>query len=109
MNKKTIFLVLAILGLILPYMQMLFFIQKHGFDMFKLFSDLFATNSTAFFGYDLLIAAIASVIFMIFESKRLKMKNAWIPIASVFLIGLAFGLPLFLYMREKLKEKHEKK
>lgn len=50
---------------------------------------------------DLLIVAIAVAIFMIYEAKRLKMKNVWLYIALSGVTAMAFTFPLFLAMRER--------
>jgi len=33
------------------------------------------------------------------------MRTLWLPIASVLLVGVSLGLPLFLYLRERELEK----
>lgn len=50
---------------------------------------------------DLSIVAIASVIFMITESRRLGMKRVWLYILLSGFTAMAFTFPLFLAMRER--------
>ena len=50
---------------------------------------------------DLLIVAVAVAIFMIYEARRLKMKNVWLYIALSGITAMAFTFPLFLAMRER--------
>lgn len=50
---------------------------------------------------DLSIVAIASVIFMITESRRLGMKRVWLYILLSGVTAMAFTFPLFLAMRER--------
>ena len=50
---------------------------------------------------DLLIVAIAVVIFMIVEARRLGMKRVWIYILLSGVTAMAFTFPLFLAMRER--------
>lgn len=99
-KPRSIYLALSIIGLILPYSQMIPYSIEYGFDLITLFELQFSNPALSFFGFDLLIAAAAAVLFMSLEGARVKMKNAYVPIVLVFLIGLAFAFPLFLYMRE---------
>lgn len=50
---------------------------------------------------DLLIVAIAVVIFMIAEARRLRMKKVWLYILLSGVTAMAFTFPLFLAMRER--------
>lgn len=54
---------------------------------------------------DLLIVAIAAVIFMIFEARRLGMKRVWVYILLSGVTAMAFTFPLFLAMRERQLKK----
>lgn len=50
---------------------------------------------------DLTIVAIASVILMFAEAKRLGMKRVWLYIVLSGVTAMAFTFPLFLAMRER--------
>ena len=50
---------------------------------------------------DFTIVAIAVVVFMISEARRLKMKRVWIYILLSGVTALAFTFPLFMAMRER--------
>lgn len=50
---------------------------------------------------DLSIVAIAVVIFMVAESRRLGMKRVWLYILLSGFTAMAFTFPLFLAMRER--------
>jgi lysylphosphatidylglycerol synthetase-like protein (DUF2156 family) len=50
---------------------------------------------------DLLVVAIAAVIFMIVEGRRLRMRRIWLYLLAVPLLALAFAFPLFLAFRER--------
>lgn len=51
--------------------------------------------------YDLGIVAIAGVIFMFTEGKRLGMKRVWILVLLSGITAMAFVFPLFLALRER--------
>ena len=50
---------------------------------------------------DILIAAVAAVVFMVVESRRIGMRRVWVYILLVPLVAFAFAFPLFLAMRER--------
>lgn len=50
---------------------------------------------------DLSVVAIASVVFMFAEARRLGMKRVWLYIALSAVTAMAFTFPLFLAMRER--------
>ena len=51
--------------------------------------------------YDLGIVAIAGVIFMFVEAKRIGMKKVWILVLLSGITAMAFVFPLFLALRER--------
>jgi glucan phosphoethanolaminetransferase (alkaline phosphatase superfamily) len=107
MRVKHAYLILAILGLALTYYQLFQFMAVHGVDMVLLFSELFRNDATSFFGFDLLVTALAAVIFMYVDGIRIRMRSFWIPILCVFAVGAAFGFPLYLYLREGHMERRK--
>ena len=50
---------------------------------------------------DLAIVAIAVVVFMITESRRIGMKRVWLYILLSGVTAMAFTFPLFMAMRER--------
>ena len=99
---KWLYLLLAILGAVLPTLANIEFAKMYGpsFDI-KLFIDLANINPAAqSLSRDLLIGSSAVFIWIISESKRLEMKNLWIVILTTFTIAFAFSAPLFLFLRE---------
>jgi len=105
MKIKHLYLTFCILGIILPYTAYMPYFMEYGFSITDFISKIFSHPVTAFIGYDLLIAALVCLILMFIEGRRIKMKYYWVPMLCSVFIGLAFGLPLFLYLRElKLKK-----
>jgi hypothetical protein len=105
MNRKVLYLVLFVLGFTLPYSQFVPWVIEHGLDMRLSVHQLFANRISAFFGLDVLVAAVALIAFIRNEGRRLKMSRLWLPVASVLLVGVSLGLPLFLYLRERELER----
>ena len=99
---KWVYLLLAILGAVLPTLANIEFAKSFGpsFDI-QLFIELANNNpASQSLSRDLLIGSTAVFIWIISESKRLEMKNLWIVILTTFTIAFAFSAPLFLYLRE---------
>jgi hypothetical protein len=55
---------------------------------------------SSFFGLDVLLSALALILFVAFEGRRLGLRRRWLPIAATCLVGVSLGLPLFLYQRQ---------
>jgi Protein of unknown function DUF2834 len=98
------YLFLCLLGAALPYSQFIPWIIEHGPNIELLFRELFANSISAFFGLDVLVSAVVLVGFVGVEGKRLGMRLLWLPIAGLLAVGVSFGLPLFLYLRERALE-----
>lgn len=98
-----LYLLLAVAGAVLPWMANLAFIREHGaaFDL-GLFVQLANANPAAqSLSRDLAIGASAVTIWMVLESRRLRMRGLpWVLLSCVTL-AFAFGAPLFLYLRER--------
>jgi hypothetical protein len=77
---------------------------ERGPNVGLLIRQLFANKISAFFGLDVLVSAVVLLMFLRVEGRRLGMRLSWLPIAGVFAIGASFGLPLFLYLRERALE-----
>ncbi|PSB29213.1 DUF2834 domain-containing protein [Chlorogloea sp. CCALA 695] len=107
---QTTYLILCILGTILPYSQFVPFLLEHGLNLQLFFEQLFVNRISSFFAMDLIVSSLALWVFIFWEGSRLGMKNLWVYIASNLLVGVSLGLPLFLLMRQrKLEEYVDKK
>jgi Protein of unknown function DUF2834 len=62
--------------------------------------DLFANRISAFFAMDVVVSAVVLISFIQTEGKRLQMRLLWLPTLGTLLVGVSFGLPLFLYLRQ---------
>lgn len=107
MKRKYLFL--TILGTILPNIFVAIESWNTGnyflyVDPISTFNGMFANNVSATFVTDLLFIVFLFLVWSYKEANRYKMKNIiWVWIYT-FAFGIAGGLPLFLYMREKRKE-----
>ena len=102
--KKNIFLVLAVIGFIVPYYFFLQLPAEDGFNLPLLIQPFFANNFMRGAAMDLTISVIVFWVYAFLEAGRLQMKNPWIYVLATLLVGLSFALPLFLYFRERQLE-----
>ncbi len=98
MNIKTVFLLLAIIGAIVPYV---FFIQHFGaagFGLTEFISALFVNSATSGFTSDLLITSLVFWIAMYQRRSSGKGPNPAFFILLNLAIGLSCALPAYLYV-----------
>lgn len=107
---KPLYALLAIIGFIVPNILVFYESVETGnillwLDPQATLNGMFGNRIAAAFVTDLLCVVLAALIWIVFESKRLGMKNSWMYVVLTFLFGLAGPLPLFLYQREKFLAK----
>ena len=101
MKLRRFYLAVAILGLLLPNAQFWGWLAAYGLDGSRFVRDLFANGVSAFFGLDVVVSALAATAFMVVEARRLGLRRPWVTITAVCIVGVSFGLPLFLYQRQR--------
>jgi hypothetical protein len=101
MNLKTTYLLLCVLGILLPLSQFIPWVVDNGLNIPLFFQELFSTRIGGFFGMDVIVSAVVLFVFIFAEGKRLMLSNLWLPIVATLSVGVSFGLPLFLYMRQR--------
>jgi lysylphosphatidylglycerol synthetase-like protein (DUF2156 family) len=98
---QWLFLVAAVLGAVLPLSYLVPFLAAHGLDLPLFFGQLFQNNISAFFGTDVIVSALALLLFVFSEGRRRGMKNLWVYALCTLLVGVSLGFPLFLFFRER--------
>ena len=100
MRPKHVYLVLCVLGTVLPYWQLIPFLQQHGLDVRLLVEQLFSTPAGGFFGMDVIVSSLVLWVFLFTEGRSMRLRHLWAPMAASLAVGVSLGLPLFLYLRE---------
>ncbi len=98
---KTLYLVLAIVGAVLPYA---FFIQHfttEGVGISGFVAALFANPAAGGFTADLLFTSLVFWIFMFHQRSRQKGPRPILFIVLNLLVGLSCAFPAYLYARER--------
>jgi len=98
---KIIYLVLFVVGSVLPLSQLVPWLVAHGMDLRLFFGELFANRISSFFGLDVIVSALVLLSWVWDERRRRGIRHAWLPVLATLLVGVSAGLPLFLYMRRE--------
>ena len=105
MKRKTVYLAFCVLGIVLPYSQLVpWVVAHHGVPLGLFLRELFANRISGFFGMDVLVSAVVLIFFVRREGQRLCVRHLWLPIAGTLTVGVSLGFPLFLYLREDALE-----
>ena len=100
MKPRYFYLILCVLGIVLPYSQFVPWLLEHGLNVGLFVRELFANRISAFFAMDVIVSAIVLIWFIQTEGKRLRMRFLWLPTIGTLMVGVSFGLPLFLFQRQ---------
>jgi hypothetical protein len=100
MKLKTLYLVLCVLGVVLPYWQFVPWVAANGRHLPLFLQQLFANRIGGFFGIDVIISSLVLVVFIRAESSKVGVRGRWWPVLALLTVGVSLALPLFLYMRE---------
>ena len=97
-------LVLAVIGVVVPYAAFAPWLLNHGLNIPGLISEAMAYPLSQFAWLDVIIAAIALIVFILVDGKRLKVKGRNWAIVATLCVGVSCGLPFYLYLRERQLE-----
>jgi Protein of unknown function DUF2834 len=100
MKAGRVYLILCVLGLVIPYSQFVPWLLEHCLDFGLFFRELFANRISAFFAVDVIVSAIVLIWFIQSEGKRLRVRLLWLPTIGTLVVGVSFGFPLFLFLRQ---------
>lgn len=85
----------------MPYSQFLPWLLQHGLDMDLFMRELLATRVGSFFAFDVVVSALALLVFVFTERPAVRVRQVWLPVVATLVVGVSLGLPLFLYMRQR--------
>lgn len=102
MRLRHVYLMLCVVGAIVPYLQLIPWVLQHGLQLELLVRELFSTRIGAFFGLDVVVSAIALFVFAFAERRTVVIRHVWLVVPATLLVGVSLGLPLFLYMRQRV-------
>jgi hypothetical protein len=100
-HRENIYLALAIIGTLAPVIAGAPYLLEHGYNPAHLMPAIFSSPVSAMVGINVIIACITLAILMHTEGRELGIKT-WLPILAITIVGISSGLPLYLYLRERI-------
>ena len=100
MKARHFYLFCCVLGLVLPCSQFVPWLFEHGLNLTLFFREMFANQISAFFVMDVIVSAIVLIWFIQSEGKRLRIRLLWLATIGTLVVGVSFGFPLFLFLRQ---------
>ena len=98
---KTLYLVLTIVGAVIPYAFFLQYFSSEGVSLVGFLEAIFANPAASGFTADLLFTSFVFWIFMIQQRRRVRGPNPILFVLLNLLIGLSCAFPAYLYARER--------
>lgn len=99
--RERLLLVLTVVGFVVPNVCVGLFLADEGLDLGGYFSLWTASTPSTQLLLDLAIVAVAFFAWAAWEGPRAGVRRWWLCIPASLLVGLCFGFPLFLLMRER--------
>ena len=105
MSAKWVYLALAVIGAVIPMSIFLPWAWENGLAPGAFLAALNANPISRFFAWDLLISGLAALVWISVEARRRPVPHAWLAALGTLCVGVSFGLPLYLYLRERSRRK----
>ena len=93
-NKKTVYLILCALGLVVPYVEFVPWLMPHGLHLRRFAREMIANRIAAFFVMDVLVSAVVVVVFLRLEAAALRIRRRWLVPLALLTVGVSLALPL---------------
>lgn len=101
MNRANAYLLMAILGALIPVLFFASFAASEGIDLIAFVTALFVNGAAGGFTADLLISSFVFWIYMF--ARQGEGPKPWLFIALNCCVGLSCALPAYLWSVEKRK------
>ena len=98
---RHVFLILAIIGAILPMYYFVSWFNEFGWSLGAMVEAWNVNDATTGLVYDLTVAAVALLVWIIWETARNGRWLNLVAIPATFCIGVSCGLPLYLWLRTR--------
>jgi hypothetical protein len=99
MKRRDIYLLLAVVGALIPYFHFGPWLLEHGLNMSLFFQQVHVNRVSEFFAADVVVSAAVVLVFLVYERKRLP-GLWWVPVLALLIFGVSVSLPVLLYLRE---------
>lgn len=103
MTLKTIYLILCVVGTVLPLWEFSPWVLAHGLNIPLFIEEMFPNRVAGAFTIDVLISTVVLWVFVLTEGRRARVPHLWAPLLANIVAGVSSGLPLFLYLRARTR------
>ena len=100
---KKFYLFLCVIGFLLPYSQFTIWLFENGLDVSKFFEAIVGSRIGLFAWLDVAVSAVVLIGFILSQREYIPRRAVVLSLIATLSVGVSFGLPLFLYFREKYK------
>ena len=100
MSRRNVYVLLSVLGAVVPLSQFLPWLLVHGLDVRLLVSEIASSRIAAFGWLDVVVSAATLLFFIVVDGRGSKTPHLWAPILGTLTVGVSLGLPLYLALRE---------
>ena len=76
--------------------------NRSGKHTLLVWKETLANPASRFITVDVLFLALAVIVWMLREARRLKMRGVWLYVVGGFLIAISVAYPLFMIHRERV-------
>jgi hypothetical protein len=107
MSLRLVYLLWAAVGTVVPYVPFMQWLRDQPMDAGiagRFTAELFSTRIGAFFGLDVLVAALVLFVFVAVERRAGCRARIWTVLLGTLGVGVSLGLPLYLYERERARQ-----
>ena len=95
------YLLLTVLGTLIPYGAFLPWLIENGFNLALMWSEIADNPLSAFAWLDVVLSAVALMGFIIVDGKKHAVKYRYCALLATVCVGVSSGLPMYLYLRAK--------
>ena len=90
-KKKHVYLLLCIVGTVLPYSQFLPWISENGLDVSPLFEQIAGSRIAAFGWLDVVVSAVVLFVLMFTDGVERRVARLWLPVVGTLVVGVSLG------------------
>lgn len=101
MTVRHFYLVMAVIGAIVPWLFFGSFFVENGPNVPLFLRSLFVNGAAGGFSADVLISILVFLVWSWRDAARNHVSRWWLVLPASFLVGLSLSLPLYLYLRER--------
>ena len=99
--RLRVLLALTVVGFLVPNAFVIAYLADEGLALGDYFEAWFESLPQTQLTIDLALAASTFLIWTAWDGPRAGVRRWWLAIPASFLVGICFGAPLYLYLRER--------